>query len=90
MTKTEIVRRIARKTGLAQKSVTAVVEEFMEQVREALGEGREVSLRGFGSFRRRRRAAKVARDIAKNRAIRVPARDVPVFRPAREFMDRLG
>ncbi len=90
MTKAEIVRRIARKSGVAQRVAAAVVEELMEQVREALAADEVVNLRGFGSFRRRRRAAKVARDIAKNRPVQVPARDVPTFRPAREFMERMG
>lgn len=35
MTKAEVVKQIARETGIEAVTVSAVVEEFMEQVRKA-------------------------------------------------------
>ena len=60
----------------------------MEQVRQALIGGENVYLRGFGTFNRKHRAEKVARNISKNTTIKVPAHDIPAFKPSKEFLDK--
>ena len=87
MTKQEIVDRIAQQTGMEKILVTTVVEAFMENVKEAMIEGHEVFLRGFGSFIIKQRAEKVARNISQNTAIVIPAHSIPAFRPAKIFLD---
>ena len=58
MTKAEIVAEIAQRTGLEKVNIQATVESFMEVVKDSLGEGENVYLRGFGSFIIKRRAEK--------------------------------
>lgn len=89
MTKAEVVKQIARETGIEAVTVAAVVEEFMEQVRKAQSRKEDVSLRGFGTFLVKHRKAKTARNISKNTTVIVPERDVPVFRPSKEFVKLL-
>lgn len=89
MTKAEMVKNIARQTGIEQTSISVVLEGFMEQVQQALVDGESVYLRGFGTFQRKHRAEKVARNISKNTTIRVPAHDIPSFKPSREFLDKI-
>ena len=55
MTKAEVVSQIAKKTGIEKVVVLDVVESFMETVKESMGEGENVYLRGFGSFVVKRR-----------------------------------
>ena len=89
MTKIEIVREIASKTGLPTKDVMVIVESLMETIKTSMTDGEEVFLRGFGSFIIKHRADKTARDISKNTTIIVPAHDIPTFKPAKEFMDKV-
>ena len=89
MTKIEIVREIASKTGLEKKDVLVIVESLMETIKTSMTNGEEVFLRGFGSFIIKHRADKTARNISKNTTIIVPAHDIPVFKPAKEFMDQV-
>ena len=89
MTKIEIVREIASKTGLPTKEVLVIVESLMETIKTSMANGEEVFLRGFGSFIIKRRAEKTARDISKNITVIVPAHDIPAFKPAKEFMDQV-
>ena len=89
MTKAEIVKTISQQTGIEQPASSAVVEAFMEQVRQALIGGENVYLRGFGTFNRKHRAEKVARNISKNTTIKVPAHDIPAFKPSKEFLDKI-
>ena len=86
MTKQEIVAGISAQTGVEKVTAMAVVEALMESVRGSLARGENVYLRGFGTFHLKHRAEKVARDISKNTTIRVPAHDIPAFKPSKEFL----
>ena len=89
MTKIEIVREIASKTGLEKKDVMVIVESLMETIKTSMTNGEEVFLRGFGSFIIKHRADKTARYISKNTTVIIPAHDIPAFKPAKEFMDKV-
>lgn len=86
MTKAEIVKQIAEKTGIEKETVSAIVENFMEQIRSSMIGGENIYLRGFGTFQLKRRAEKVARNISKNTTIVIPAHTVPAFKPSPSFM----
>ena len=88
MTQQEIVKEVAKATGIESKAVLSVVEGFMEQVRNSLTNGENVYLRGFGAFSLKHRAEKKARNISKNTTLIVPAHDVPAFKPSKEFMSK--
>ncbi len=85
MTKADIVREIAEKTGVDKATVLHVVEAFMESVKDSLSHKENVYLRGFGSFILKKRAEKTARNISKNTTLIIPAHDIPAFKPAKTF-----
>ena len=89
MTKAEIVKEISRKTGIEKSMVEATIEAFMNSVKEHIASKDTVSLRGFGNFIVKRRAAKIARNISKNTAIHLPAHYIPAFKPSKKFSDRI-
>ena len=63
MTKADIVREIAKKTGIDNATVLASVEAFMESVKESLAREDNVYLRGFGSFNSEEACTETARNI---------------------------
>ena len=90
MTKADIINEIAEKTGVPKRDVAAVVEGFMDTVKDSLLEKREnVYLRGFGSFIIKHRAAKTARNILNNTTINIEAHDLPSFKPAKSFIEQM-
>ena len=89
MTKADIVAKISEKTGIEKLTVQTTVEEFMKTVRKALEEGDNVYLRGFGSFVVKRRAEKTGRNISKNTTIIIPAHNIPSFKPAKSFVEKV-
>ena len=50
MTKADIVTEISNKTGIDRNDVLAIVEGFMGTVKNAMENGENVYLRGFGSL----------------------------------------
>ena len=89
MTKAEIVTEIANKTGVEKVAVQAVVESFMETVKDTMVNGENVYLRGFGSFIIKKRAEKTGRNISKNTTIIIPAHSIPAFKPAKTFVNEV-
>ena len=90
MTKADIINNIVEKTGLGKKEVAATIEAFMEEVRESLSTNKEdVFLRGFGSFIVKKRAKKTARNISKNTTLIIPEHNIPSFKPAKVFMNKV-
>jgi DNA-binding protein HU-beta len=87
MTKADIVSKISDKLGIEKGDVQATVESFMEEVKASLEGGDNVYLRGFGSFIIKTRAEKTGRNISKNTTIKIPAHNVPAFKPAKVFVD---
>ena len=89
MTKAEIVSEIASKTGIDKREVLMVVESLMDTIKTTMTNGEEVFLRGFGSFIIKHRAEKTARNISKNTTMIVPAHNIPAFKPAKEFQEKV-
>ena len=89
MTKAEIVAEIAAKTGIEKQVVMQVVEGMMETIKTSMSNGEEVFLRGFGSFIIKHRAEKTARNISKNTTMIIPAHNIPAFKPAKSFVEKL-
>lgn len=85
MTKAEIVNKISKATGIEKTTTLAVVEAFMDSVKDSLSTGEPVYLRGFGSFILKHRAQKAARNITAKTTVVVPAHDIPAFKPCKEF-----
>ena len=89
MTKAEIVAEIASKTGIEKVAVQATVEAFMETLKNSMVNGQNVYLRGFGSFIIKKRAEKTGRNISKNTTIIIPAHNIPSFKPAKTFVNKV-
>ena len=89
MTKADIVNEISKSTGIEKTVVLETVEKFMETVKDSLGKGENVYLRGFGSFIVKQRAQKTARNISQKTTIIIPAHNIPAFKPAKTFMNEV-
>ena len=89
MRKADLVNKIADSTGLPKVDVIVIMEAFFTEVKDALSDGDNVYVRGFGSFIIKRRAKKVGRHIKQNHAIEIPEHYVPAFKAAKTFSDQV-
>jgi DNA-binding protein HU-beta len=85
MTKADIVNNISDQLGIDKTDVQSTVENFMKEIKDSLEKGENVYLRGFGSFIIKTRAEKTGRNISKNVAVKIPAHNIPAFKPAKSF-----
>ncbi len=89
MTKADIVNEISKNTGIEKSIVLQTVEAFMDSVKDSMAKGRNIYLRGFGSFVVKKRAQKTARNITKNTAIVIPEHVIPSFKPSKTFLEQV-
>lgn len=87
MRKADIITRISEKTGVPKVDVLVSLEAFFKEVKDTLSEGENLYVRGFGSFIRKTRKAKIGRNIKKNVAIEIPEHDIPAFKPSKVFVE---
>jgi DNA-binding protein HU-beta len=86
MNKGGLVSEVAKKTGLSKADVGRVIDAAIDTVRETVVDGERVTLADFGTFERKHRNRRIARNPRQpNVPIVVPARDLPSFTPGKEF-----
>ena len=85
MKKAEIVNEIINKTGIEKVVVQAIVEGLMTTMKDSMVKGENIYFRGFGSFIIKKRAEKIGRNISKKTPIKIPAHNIPAFKPCKEF-----
>ena len=81
MTRDELAREVALRTGVSRREAQAVIENALAVIEERLCAGEPVFLRGFGCFESRPGGRRRARDPRGDGVIEIPPRVKPVFRP---------
>ncbi len=89
MTKAELISKISEKTGVEKLTALAVIESFMNEIKDSISADEAVFLRGFGMFKPKKRAEKTGRNIKKNTTIIIPAHHIPAFKPAKVFVEEV-
>ena len=89
MTKGDLVSAVAMQTGVDKTTTQAILDAAMRNVKNAVANDEPVFLRGFGTFNNKFRAEKLARNIARNTSVLVPAHKVVTFKPSPEFTHAL-
>src|SRR5262249_38701527 len=89
MTKKEIAKSIAEKTGLSALQTKEIVQKTMDAIVETLLTDRRIELRGFGVFEVTKRAARNARNPRTGEKVFVPETLVVTFKPGNEMVERL-
>lgn len=87
MTKADIVDRVAAGTGLTKLETEAIIEGFFSTVIDALKNGRGIEIRGFGSYKVRKKKPRNARNPKTGEKVFVEEHYVPTFKFSREFKD---
>ncbi len=85
MNKAEFVDSIIDKTGWSKREAEEAVKAFVETVTDAVASGDKVTLPGFGTFEKRDRAARTARNPQTGEQIKVKKTTVPAFRSGSAF-----
>jgi DNA-binding protein HU-beta len=86
MKKADLVNELAKFTSTKKEAVMAV-EIMLNLIKKTLKKKEEVFLSGFGTFSIVKRKARKGRNPKTGEAIRIPARVLPKFKPARALKE---
>lgn len=90
ISKNDLVKELAEKTGMGQKEVKAIMEGMLESVTGHLKGGDKVQLTGFGTFEVRERSARTGVKPGTAEKIEIPASKYPAFKAGRALKDQIG
>ncbi len=94
MNKSELVVKLAKKTGLTQAKAAEAVDAIFNPAKgllvSELAAGKKVTLPGFGSFFLRKRAARKGRNPATGKQINIPARQYPGFKVGKTLKEKVA
>ena len=87
MTKADLIEQVAQLVEVTRKDSEVIVETIFDSVVRALRAGDKIEIRGFGSFRTRKRQGRVGRNPKTGARVEVPAKTIPFFKPSKELKD---
>src|SRR6476660_5659743 len=90
MTKAELVEEVSRVSDLTKKHSEVIVDTVFESIIDALKRGEKIELRGFGSFRLRKREPRKGRNPKTGDKVDVPPKRVPYFKPGKGLKDLIN
>ena len=90
MTKAELVEEVANQSDLTKKDAEVIVQTVLDSITDSLQKGEKIELRGFGSFRLRKREPRKGRNPKTGDKVDVPPKKVPYFKPGKELKELIN
>ena len=89
MNKTELIEKIAAKSGLTKVDSKKALDAALDAIKEALAKDDKVALIGFGTFSVTTRAAREGINPSNKEKIQIPEKKLAKFKPGAELADAL-
>ena len=91
MNKSDLIAKVAEKTGFTKRDSELAVNAFISSIQDALVEGEKVQLIGFGTFETKKRKARQGRNPRKpNETIKIAASTAPVFKAGKALKEAVN
>jgi DNA-binding protein HU-beta len=90
MRKQDLIRAVAKQTAKPEGQIAGIVNSVFETIQQALAEGDEVAISGFGTFRVVERPAREGRNPQTGQPMMIGAGKSPAFRPGAALKRAVG
>jgi len=87
MIKADLISRIAREMDIPKQEAEEGVNLFFQAIKDAILRGEEIEIRGFGSFRFRKRTSRSGRNPRTGEPVKVPPKKVLYFKPSKRLKE---
>ncbi|HEX5515025.1 MAG TPA: HU family DNA-binding protein [Gammaproteobacteria bacterium] len=87
MNKSELIEAVAQSADISKAAAARAVDGMVQAITQALKEGDQVTLVGFGTFVVRERAARSGRNPRTGETIDIKASKVPGFKAGKALKD---
>lgn len=90
MNKKELVDAVIEQTGWSRKESEQALSTVLNTISDAVAGGEKVTLPGFGTFEKRERPARTARNPQTGEPIKIKKTSVPAFKAGSTFKSYVG
>lgn len=90
MNKGDLVAEVSEVADVSRRVANDAIDAVLDSIVRAVSRGEKVVLSGFGSFEKRLRAPRTARNPQTGEAIKLPATSVALFRPGQDFKEAVA
>ena len=87
MNKGDLINKIAEDAGLTKTQASAALDAVTDGVTSTLAKGDKLTLVGFGTFTKVKRAARTGVNPATGEKIKIKAKTLPKFRPGKAWKE---
>ncbi|MCW8336114.1 HU family DNA-binding protein [Vibrio paucivorans] len=90
MNKTQLTEVISEKADITKKQANEALDAITKGISQALAQGEEVALIGFGTFKITERAARTGRNPSTGETIQIAASKSPSFKAGKALKEALN
>ncbi|MGB8953091.1 MAG: HU family DNA-binding protein [Candidatus Aminicenantales bacterium] len=90
MIKADLINIIAKELNIPKQEAELGVNQFFETIKEAILRGEEIEVRGFGSFRFRKRPPRSGRNPRTGDPVKVPPKKILYFKPSKLLKEMIN
>jgi DNA-binding protein HU-beta len=90
MRKQDLIRAVARETSKPESQIGPVITSVFDTIQQALADGDEVAISGFGTFRVVERPAREGRNPQTGQPMKIGPGKSPAFRPGAALKRAVG
>ena len=90
MNKAELIERVSKDTSLTKTDVENALNSITKWIKDCVKKNDEVKLIGFGTFTKTKRKARTGRNPQTGAEIKIPASNIPKFKPGKEFKELIN
>jgi len=90
MNKADLIERVSKDTNLTKTQVENVLNCITDWIKKAIKKDEDVKLVGFGTFTKSKRKARTGRNPQTGAEIKIPASNIPKFKPGKEFKELIN
>jgi integration host factor subunit beta len=91
MVRSELLQKLCNlHPNMIRKDIEKILEIVFSEIINALCEGKNIEIRGFGTYKTVRRKARIGRNPKNSETIKIPAKKGIKWKISKEFFNRLN
>lgn len=90
LTKSQLVQKIAEIVELSKNDVNLTINTLVSIIISEMQIGHEITIPGLGTFIKKHKAERIATNPLTGQKIKIPGKNVPKFRPAKNLKEAVG
>ena len=87
MKKTDLILDLTQKSTLLKTEVKSCVNTIITAITDGIASGEGVEIRGFGSFLKKHKKARIGINPKTGEKTQVDAKDIPFFKPGKSLKE---